>query len=116
MGARCRPHRAASFAQPGVELNERAKAPGAGLNPDASPAVLHVLLGHAFFPARGNIAKVGVEQVVAAHGGKTGVDDALLATLHLVHGGAHVVVNAAPGDAAPCLERAGVRIEQHLWL
>ncbi|MNT35416.1 hypothetical protein D3C72_1714430 [compost metagenome] len=51
---------------------------------------------------------------MAAHGSEAGVDGALLAALHLVHGGAHVVVDAAPGDAAECLERACVRVEQHL--
>jgi hypothetical protein len=46
------------------------------------------------------VAEVGIEQVVAAHGGEAGVDDALLAALHLVHGGAHVVVDAGSPPSA----------------
>jgi hypothetical protein len=37
-----------------------------------------------------------------------------LALLDLVHGRLHVVVDAAPGDAAHRCERAGVGVEQHL--
>ena len=37
--------------------------------------------------------------VVSGHGFKPGVDAALIAFTDLVYGGAHVVVNAALGDA-----------------
>jgi hypothetical protein len=91
------PHRTASLAQPGIEFDERAEATGRGFDPDAPAAVLHVLLDHTLLPARGDVAEVGVEQVVAAYSRESRVDGALLAALHLVHGGAHVVVDAAPG-------------------
>ena len=108
------PHRTTPLAQPGIEFDERAEATGRGFDPDAPAAVLHVLLHHPLLPARGDVAEVGIEQVVTAHGCEARVDRALLAALHLVHGGAHVVVDAAPGDTAKRLERAGVRVEQHL--
>ena len=75
--------------------------------------VLHVLLDHAFLPTAGDVAKVSVKQVVRAHHGKAGVDDAALALLDLVDGGLHVVVDAAPGNPAQGGKRARVRIEQH---
>ena len=51
---------------------------------------------------------------MAAHGAEPGVDDALFAALNLVHGGAHVVVDPAPGDAAQGLEGPGVGVKEHL--
>ena len=108
------PDGAATLAQPGIELGEGAKAACPGLNPDTPAAVLHVLLHHAFLPAESDVAEVRVKQVVAAHGGKAGVDDAPLALLDLVHRRLHVVVDSAPGDSAERLERARVGVEQHL--
>ena len=63
--------RPAAFAEPGVELLKRAKlALLRIIEPDAPAAVLHVLFHHAFFPARGDVAEIGIEQVVRAHHGK----------------------------------------------
>jgi hypothetical protein len=112
--ARLRPHRAAALEQPAIELGEAAKAPLAGLLPDAPATVLDVLLHDALLPARGDVAEVGVEQVVRGHGGKARVDHPRLARLDLVNGGLHVVVDAAPRDPAERREAAGVGIEQHL--
>ena len=67
----------------------------------------HVVTGPsstAAAPAPGNVAEVTIELVVDVQGSEAGVDDELLAALHLVHGGAHVVVDAAPGDATQRLE------------
>ena len=108
------PHRPAAFAQPGVELGKRAKAPLLSLQPDAPAAVLHVLLHHPFLPARGDVAEVGIKQVVAAHGIEARVDDAAFALLDLVHRRLHVVVNAPVGHTAQSGKAAGVGIEQHL--
>jgi hypothetical protein len=45
---------------------------------------------------------------------KTLVDVARFAAAHLVHGGLHVVVDAAPGHAGEYREGVVVGIEQHL--
>jgi hypothetical protein len=47
---------------------------------EAYPAsfALHVLLDDALLPARGDVAEVGVEQVVHTHRGEAGVDRAAL--------------------------------------
>eukprot|EP01038_Epipyxis_sp_PR26KG_P017796 gene17797-24838_t len=108
------PHRTTSLAQPGIEFDERAEATGRGFDPDAPAAVLHVLLDYTLLPAGGDVAEVGVEQVVTAHGCEARVDRALLAALHLVHGGAHVVVDATAGHATQDFEGMVVGIEQHL--
>jgi hypothetical protein len=84
------------------------------VDPDAPAAVLHVLLDDALLPAAGDVAEVGVDQVVRAHGREALVDDAALALLDLVHRRLHVVVDAAAGHAAQRRERARVGIEQHL--
>ena len=68
-------------------------------------------MGHAGAPS---CSCVGVEQVVRAHHGEARVDDATLALLDLVHGGLHVVVDAAARNATECGEAARVRVEQHL--
>jgi 5-methylcytosine-specific restriction protein B len=49
-----------------------------------------------------------------AHHREARVDGAPLALVHLVHGGAHVVVEPAARHAAQRRERSRVRIEQHL--
>lgn len=58
------PQRTASWSEPRIEFGERAEASLAGLDPDASAAVLHVL-DHALLPARGDVAEVGIEQECA---------------------------------------------------
>ncbi len=65
-----------------------------GVQPDAPPAVLHVLLNDALFPARGDVAEVRVEQVVGAHHRKAGIHRAAFALVGLVDGRLHVVVDA----------------------
>ena len=103
-----------ALGQPGVEFSHAAKALLARINPDAPPAVLHVLLHHPLLPAGGDVAEVGIEQVVRAHDGKAGVHDPSLAFLDLVDSGFHVVVNAPPGNAAQSCEAARVGVKQHL--
>ena len=108
------PQRPATLAQPRIEFGERAKALVLRLQPDAATTVLHVLLDDAFLPARGDVAEVGIEQVVRAHHRKARIDDPALALLDLVDRRLHVVVDAAPGNAAQRREGARVGIEQHL--
>ena len=81
--------------------------------PKPQPTILDVLLDDAFLPAAGDIAEVRVEQVVGGHRREARIDDAGFALLHLVDRRLHVVVDAAPGNAAQGGKRAGVRIEQH---
>ena len=50
------PQGPAAVAQPGVEFDERAEALLARVDPDAPPAVLHVLLDDTLLPARGDVA------------------------------------------------------------
>lgn len=64
-----------------IEFLEVAPFTGLRIDPDAPPAVLHVLLDHALLPAAGNVAEVGIKQVVRAHDGKAGVVSALLRVL-----------------------------------
>ena len=100
------PKYAAALAQPSVEFLKAVPFSGLRVDPDAPAAVLDVLLDHAFLPAARNVAKVSVEQIVRAHHGKAGVDDAALAAFatftagDLVHRRLHVVVNAPPSHAA----------------
>ena len=108
------PDRAAALSQPGVELHKRAKPLGASLYPDTPAAVLHVLLHHPFLPARGHVAKVRLEQVVAAQRIEAGIDDATFAFLDLVHRRLHVVINAPARHTAQRRKTAGVRVKQHL--
>ncbi|KWT72158.1 hypothetical protein APV28_1636 [Comamonas testosteroni] len=106
------PQGLAAVLQPLVEFGQGWKRRH-GL-PQPVTRITHVLLHLPFLPARGRIAELGLEQVVADHGAETGVDVALLAPAHLVHGGAHVVVDTAPGNATQHREGMVVRIEQHL--
>ena len=108
------PQRPASTRKPCVEFGEAAELDLGRVDPDAPAAVLHVLLDDTLLPAAGNVAEVGLDQVVRAHGREALVDDAALAFLDLVDRSLHVVVNAAPGHAAQCGERPRVSIEQHL--
>ena len=94
------PQRPAANQQPDVEFGKGAEAFLAGVLPDPSPAILDVLLDDAFLPAAGDVAEVRIEQVVRGHRGKARIDDPGLALLDLVHRRLHVVVDAAPGNAA----------------
>lgn len=49
-------------------------------------------------PARGNIAEVGIEQIVCRHGKEACIDNMTVTSVDLVHGSLHVVVDAAPGN------------------
>ena len=108
------PQGAAALAQPGVELIKGMPLARLRLNPDSPAAVLDVLLHDTLLPATGDVAEVGIKQVVRAHDGKAGIDDAALALFDLVHGGLHVVVDATPGNATQGREGACVGIKQHL--
>lgn len=79
--------------QPSIELIEGIKALCDRFNPDVPPTVLDVLLHHALFPTRGNLAELWFKQVVAAHGREARVDISPLVPLDL--GGFHIVLNAA---------------------
>jgi len=82
--------------------------------PEPVTSILDVLLDLSLLPARCRIAELELEQVVAGHGQEAGVDVPLLAATDLVDGGLHVVVDAAPGNAAQHPEGMIVGIEQHL--
>jgi hypothetical protein len=74
------PQRAAALAQPGVEFGEAAEALLGRVDPDAPAAVLHILLDDSLLPARGDVAEVGVVQVVRTHRREAFVDDAASTT------------------------------------
>ena len=50
---------------------------------------------------------------MAAHGEKAGVDDPGLAALDTINRGLHIVVDAAPGNAAKRFKRPGMGVKQH---
>jgi len=77
-------------------------------------SVLDVLLDLPFLPARRRVAELGLEEIVAGHRQEADVDIALLAAADLVDRRAHVVVDAAPRNAAKDTERMIVGVEQHL--
>ena len=62
--------------------------------------MLNVLLDLSLLPARGRIAELGLEQILAGHGREAGIDLSFLAAADPVHRRAHVVVDSAPGNAA----------------
>jgi hypothetical protein len=76
-------------------------------------SVLDVLLDLPFLPARRRIAELGLEQEVADHRREARIDPPLLATPDPVHGRPHIVVDAAPGNAAEHAEGVIVGVEQH---
>src|ERR1700685_672770 len=82
--------------------------------PEPVARVLNVLLYLALFPARGRIAKLRVEKVMADHRGEPGVDLTLLADTDTVNRRAHVVVNPTSRHTAQNPERVEMRVEQHL--
>ncbi len=73
------PERTAASAEPGVQLLEGMEHAVLSIEPDSSPAVLNVLFDDAFFPARGHVAEIRIEQIVRTHHGKPGVDRAAFA-------------------------------------
>ena len=73
--------------------------------------ILDVLLNLSFLPACGAIAEVRLEEIVAGHRLEAQIDAAFLAAANLVHGGAHIVVNTPPRNAAKGPEGVGVRVE-----
>ena len=75
--------------------------------PDATPRVLYVLLDPPLLPAAGDIAEIGIKEIVRAHRCKACVDGARLAAPDFVHGRSHVVVDAASGDTSECREAWG---------
>src|SRR5207247_9533221 len=77
------PQRPAPRTEPRIEFDDRAEALLARLDPDATPAVLHVLLDDSLLPTGGDVTEVGIEQVVRAHHRKARVDDPALALLDL---------------------------------
>ena len=76
--------------------------------------IQYCLLYLAFLPAGSGIAELVFIQVMANHGVEALVDLALLTPTNLVHGGLHVVVDAALRYTAEGHEGVVVRIEQHL--
>ena len=108
------PQRPAARQQPDIEFGKGAESFLGRFLPDAPPAVLHVLLDDAFLPATGDVAEVGIEQIVRGHGGKARIDDPPLALLDLVDGGLHVVVDAAPRYATQRGKGPRMGVEQHL--
>ena len=108
------PQRAAALGQPGVQFRERAETAFGRLQPDAPTAVLLVLLHHPLFPTRGDIAEVGVEQVVRTHGQEARIDHPAFTLADLVHGRLHVVIDAPARHPAEGGEAARVGVEQHL--
>ena len=76
--------------------------------------VLDVLLDLPLLPAGRRIAELGLEQEVADHGREARVDLPLLAAPDPVDGGSHVVVDAAPRNAAQHAEGVIMGVEQHL--
>ena len=95
---RLRPQLPAAHLQPVVERRQRGKA-RRGL-PEPMAGILDVLLDLPFLPAGGRIAELRFEQEVADHRREPCVDLAVLAAPDLVDRSAHIVVDAAPGNAA----------------
>lgn len=84
------------------------------LQPDTPPAVLDILFDNALFPPRGNVAEVGIEQVVRAHHRKAGIDRTAFALVNPVDGGLHVVLDAPARHTEQGRKHTGMGIEEHL--
>lgn len=80
---------------PGVEFIQIFPALLASGLPYLPTSILYIFLNTPFLPARGPVAKLGVEQVMTAQSVKARVDVALLAGFDLVDRRLHVVVPAA---------------------
>lgn len=77
------------------------------------PAIPDIFFDDTFLPAAGDVAAIGSEQGVRGHRGKAQIDDAGLAFPDLVDRRLHIVVDAAPGNAAQGGKGSGVGGEQH---
>ena len=73
-----------------------------------------VLLDLAFLPSRCRIAELWFKHIVVRHCQKAHVDLSFLTATDTVNCGAHIVVDAAPRNAAKDAEPVPVGIEQHL--
>src|SRR5210317_131475 len=91
------PQRLAAFFQPVVEIIETRER--RCVLQQAMPGIAHVLLYLALLPTGSGVTKLGLEQKMADHGAETRVDDPVLATTDLVHGGLHVVVDTTLRNA-----------------
>lgn len=111
MGQTC-PQRPAPGLQPFVERRQRGKRGRA--MPDPVARDLHAALHLALLPARGRIAELRLEQIVAHHRLEALVDQPRLAPADPVHGGLHVVVDTALRDPAEDPQAMVMRVEQHL--
>lgn len=76
--------------------------------------ILDILLDLPLFPAGSRVTELRLEQIMAGHGLKADVDVTLLATPDLVDGCAHVIVNAASGNATEYPESMIVGVKEHL--
>jgi hypothetical protein len=76
--------------------------------------VLDVLLDLPLLPARRRIAELRFEQEVTDHRREARVHPSLLPAPDPVYGRSHVVVDAAPGNAAQDAEGVIMGVEQHL--
>ena len=106
------PLRGAPLLEPGVE-GIKIREAGQWL-PQTPAGILHILFHLTLFPARGRIAELGLEQVMAGHGREPGVDLPGLARADPVDRSLHVVEDAATRHPAQNPERLGHRVEQHL--
>jgi len=106
------PQHPATLLKPVVQGIQRGQAWN-GL-PKPVTCVLNILLDLSFLPTRCGIAELGFEQIVAGHCHEADIDVALLASSDPVDRRLHVVVDAAPGNAAKHTESVIVRVKQHL--
>ena len=75
--------------------------------------VAHILLNLTFLPARGRIAKLRLEDVVAGHRQEARVHIALFAPTNTVNSRLHIVIDAPAWNAAKDTEGMPMGIEQH---
>ena len=83
---------------------------GDGL-PQAMPGISNVLLDLSLLPTCCRVTELRLKKIMAGHCRKTRVDGSRLATAYLVHGGAHIIVNAALWHAAKYSEGVVMGIE-----
>src|SRR5450432_556965 len=93
-----RPQFTATGLQPVVQRRQRGEA--RRRLPEPMAGILDVLLDLPLLPSGGRIAELRLEQEMADHGSEPCVDLAVLAAADLVDGSAHIVVDAASGNAA----------------